>query len=131
MLVVGPRGVGMGEGMGGSGDTATLLVDVMGTELLCLFAWKVHIFEGLDVFLPSIPLLSLNRYDPRRDGFRSKDVVSKAILGISNKSCCFWQQQYRHRRQQHNTRASSRNIPPTTATMIDMKTFLSKPTKGK
>ncbi len=57
MLVVGPKGVGMGEGMGGSGDTATLLAVVMGTELLCLSAWKV---QGLGALLPSIPLLSLN-----------------------------------------------------------------------
>lgn len=94
MLVVGPAGVGTGEGMGGPGDTATLLAEVMGTELELLFLsdWKVHMLEGLGAFLPRIPLLSLKRYDPLSDGFRSKEVVSRAIRGISDSWCC-WQQQ--------------------------------------
>ena len=88
ILVVGPAGVvGTGEGMGGPGDTATLLAVVMGTELVCPSPWKVHRLEMFDGLCCSIPLLSLKRYEPLIDGFLSKEVVSKAILGVSES---FW-----------------------------------------
>ena len=79
---MGPSGGGgIGEGTGGPGDTATLLeTTVIGTEFdFELSVVNVHRLDKSDGFCCSIPLLSF-LMDPRRDGLRSKETVSKTAF---------------------------------------------------